>query len=372
MLPLQRAQYDPGARAPSPPRRRASARRGEAGPGREASLALKLLEAHTAAELREEARSLLGSMGHAAWVEDGGRFGARVRAVLGAGRTGEALDRLHEEIGSRGPLLVLVEPLDGVLPRPHATPASEARAEARTAAAVSREEVYASIADTARPDRVYALFTVLATVVGAVGLARDNTAAVIGAMVVAPLLGPNMALALGLVLGDFLLVRRALRTNALGLALAFGTAVLLGLALRPDPATPELASRTSVGLADLAVALAAGCAGALAYTTGTATFLTGVMVAVALLPPAVAAGMLLATGSALGAASALLLALGNVTALTLAAIVTFWWQGMRPRTWWEADRARRSARTGALVFVGLLLLLAGLIALAGSYPGAGF
>ena len=41
---------------------------------------------------------------------------------------------------------------------------------------------------------------VLAAIVAGVGLAKDNTAAVIGAMVVAPLLGPNMAIALGIVL----------------------------------------------------------------------------------------------------------------------------------------------------------------------------
>jgi uncharacterized hydrophobic protein (TIGR00271 family) len=109
-------------------------------------------------------------------------------------------------------------------------------------------------------------------------LARDNTAAVIGAMVVAPLLGPNMALALGIVLGDGSLVRRAVSTNFLGLAIALVSAALLGLALGADPSTPELASRTRVGIWDLALALAAGCAGALAYTTGIPTYLTGVMV----------------------------------------------------------------------------------------------
>lgn len=91
-------------------------------------------------------------------------------------------------------------------------------------------------------------------------------------------------------------------------AIAFTAAAILGLALDADPATSELAPRTRVEVWDLVLALAAGCAGALSYTTGVPTYLTGVMVAVALLPPAVASGMLLAQGQPGGAFAALLLA----------------------------------------------------------------
>jgi uncharacterized hydrophobic protein (TIGR00341 family) len=205
--------------------------------------------------------------------------------------------------------------------------------------------------------------------VAGIGLSRDNTAAVIGAMVVAPLLGPNMALALGMVLGDRPLFRRALITTGVGLLLCFVSAAVLGLALDVDPTTPELASRTQVVIWDLVLALAAGCAGALSYTTGAPTYLTGVMVAVALLPPIVASGMLLAQGQLAGAGAALLLAAGNITALTLAAMLTFLWRGMRPRNWWQEEHARQSARLGVAIFVALLVALAVVIAIAQGYFG---
>jgi uncharacterized hydrophobic protein (TIGR00341 family) len=330
-------------------------------------LALKRVEAHVPADLSDVAEEALRELSGETWVEEGGRFGRVVCAVLGSERTGSALDRLHERIADRGGLLVLVQPLDAVLPRPLASPAPAARSEVRSAAAVSREEVYAGIADTARLGGTYLALVVLASVVAAIGLSRDNTAAVIGAMVVAPLLGPNMALALALVLGDAPLVRRALATQAAGLAVALAAAALLGLALQADPSTPELASRTQVGLSDLVLALAAGCAGALSYTSGAPTFLTGVMVAVALLPPAVASGLLFAEGEPRGALAALLLAAGNVTALTLAAMLTFLWRGMRPRNWWQEERARRSALRGVAVFVVLLAALAALIVASRSF-----
>ena len=72
-----------------------------------------------------------------------------------------------------------------------------------------------------------------------------------GAMVVAPLLGPNVALALGLCLADTALTRAAIRTNLAGFALAFGAAFVLGVLFSVDPAIPEMASRTRVGLLDL-------------------------------------------------------------------------------------------------------------------------
>lgn len=324
-------------------------------------MALRIIEAHVAADLCGDAQEALREFSHESWVQEGGRFGAIVFAILGAERTGSALDRLHERLADRGGLLVLVQPLDGVLPRPLASTVRDARADVRSAAAVSREEVYASIADTAQLDRAYVALVILASVVAGIGLSRDNTAAVIGAMVVAPLLGPNMALALGMVLGDGSLIRRALITNGVGVAIAFASAAVLGLALNADPSTPELASRARVEVWDLVLALAAGCAGALSYTTGVPTYLTGVMVAVALLPPAVASGILLAKAQFAGAFAALLLAGGNVTALTLAAMLTFLWRGMRPRNWWQEDRARRSAQLGVVIFLGLFLALAALI-----------
>ncbi len=331
-------------------------------------MALKLIEAHVTESLAEEARETLAALSSHTWTEPGGRHGAIVRAVLGGERSGTALDALHDRIADQGRLMVLVEPLDAVLPRPLASKSDSRMESVRSAAAVSREEVYANIAVGAKLHRHYLLLVVLAAVVAGVGLSHDNTAAVIGAMVVAPLLGPNMAIALGLVLGDLPLVRRALITTGAGFALTLVFATFLGFALDVDPAIPELASRTRVGAWDIVLALAAGCAGALAFTTGAPTYLTGVMVAVALLPPTVACGMLISAAEWRGAASALLLAGGNVTAVTLAAILTFLWRGMRPRNWWLADRARHSARRGIAIFVALLVLLTGIILLAGT-PG---
>jgi uncharacterized hydrophobic protein (TIGR00341 family) len=158
--------------------------------------------------------------------------------------------------------------------------------------------LYEDIKAAARCSRVFLIMVVLSTIVAAVGLYYNSVAIIIGAMVIAPLLGPNVALALATALGDLALLRHALLTALAGIATAMVLSVFIGVLLNVDPATPEIASRNAVGLGDIAVALASGAAGALAFTTGASATLIGVMVAVALLPPLVTFGLLLGGGHA--------------------------------------------------------------------------
>lgn len=328
-------------------------------------MALRLVEVFLNADGAEEAEEILRAAASSAdhvWTEPLRGRGVLARAVVGSSRTGPLMDALHDRFSSATGFRVLMLPLDAVLPRPRAANHDE-RAELGSAAAVSREEVYAKVADGAETNSTYLAMTALATTVAAIGLAKNNEAAVIGAMVVAPLLGPNMGLALGLTLADGTLIRAAIKSNISGFLLAFGTAALLGLGLDVDPSIPEIASRTQLGVSDLLLALAAGCAGTLAYTTGAPSYLIGVMVAVAILPPTVAAALLLGDGHTFEALRALLLVLANVAAVNLAGMVTFVSKGMRPRSWWRAERAKRSVRLGALVWVSLLALLVLVIAL---------
>ena len=103
-----------------------------------------------------------------------------------------------------------------------------------------------------------------------------------------------------------------------------------------------------------------GAAGALAFTAGVPAVVVGVMVAVALLPPLAVAGMLAGAGEP-GAVGALTLCLTNVTCINLSAMATFYLQGVRPRTWWEAGRARRATVRAVVAWALLLAALAVLI-----------
>jgi uncharacterized hydrophobic protein (TIGR00341 family) len=139
--------------------------------------------------------------------------------------------------------------------------------------------------------------------------------------------------------------------------------VLLGFIFTVTPDIPEIASRINIGIGDIVLALASGSAGALAFTTGVSATLIGVMVAVALLPPLVTYGMLLGAGYFHEAFGAMLLMFTNIICINLAGVITFLAQGIRPITWWEADRAKKATRIAITLWVLLLLTLTTVILL---------
>src|SRR5690606_22752005 len=102
----------------------------------------------------------------------------------------------------------------------------------------------------------------------------------LGAMVMAPLLGPNMAFSLATILGDLKLGTYALRTGLFGLSTALAIALGIGYFVPFDANVEAIRQRTEVGLGDVVLALASGTAGALAITSATSAALIGVMVAV--------------------------------------------------------------------------------------------
>ncbi len=287
----------------------------------------------------------------------------------------EEVERIMDEVQQRFSLLgnfhMVLFPIEASLPRPPR--AEEAQGEKGASAEpakpakshrVSREELYAEALDGAKTSRVFVAMTVLSAVVATVGLLRDDLAVVIGAMVIAPLLSPNVALALATTLGDFHLARDALRANVVGVGIAVVLSAAVGALVVVDPSVPALVARTRIEPVDLILALAAGAAGALAFTTGISGAVIGVMVAVALLPPSVTLGLLLGSGHVSVAFGALLLLTANVICVNLAGVATFLLQGVRPRTWWEVERARKASRTAMLVWAVLLTLLAVTIVLA--------
>jgi uncharacterized hydrophobic protein (TIGR00341 family) len=289
-----------------------------------------------------------------------------VRILLDAEQCEAVLDLLETQYAGGEGNRVVILPVEATLPRAEPEPAAVSRqppSEVKSPERIGREELYEDIKDAARFSWVYLAMGVLSTVVAAIGLQHNSVAIIIGAMVIAPLLGPNVAFALGTALGDLSLLRRALLTNLAGIATAMVLSVLIGVLMHIDPASPEVASRTQMGLGDIAVALASGCAGALAFTTGVSATLIGVMVAVALLPPLVTFGLLLGDGQAALAMGALLLFLMNLICVNLAGVTTFLVRGIRPVTWWEKDRATKATRIAIGLWAVLLAALIGLVLL---------
>ena len=289
-----------------------------------------------------------------------------VRILVDAEQSETVLDLLEKRFTGTEGNRVVVLPVEATLPRDEpeetATP-EQSPSQEKPQQRISREELYEDVKSGARLSRVYMAMVALSTVVAAIGLYYNSVAIIIGAMVIAPLLGPNVALSLGTTLGDLSLLRHGLLTSLAGIAAAMALSVAIGVLLQVNPATPEIASRSGVGFGDIAVALASGSAGALAFTTGVSATLIGVMVAVALLPPLVTSGLLLGAGHPALATGALSRFLVNLICVNLAGVTTFLLQGIKPTSWWEKDRATKATRIAIALSVVLLAVLVGLILL---------
>ena len=286
------------------------------------------------------------------------------KMIVSADKTESLLDTFEKKYGGLEEFHMVLLPLEASYP---STKEIEDKADERKEEEkggkkneplrVSRQELYHDVFDDSKLTNTYLIMIILSAIVAAIGLIKDNVAVIIGAMVIAPLLGPNVALSFATTIGDGALGRNALKTNIVGITVAFAVSVVLGFLLVIDPEIREIASRTVVSYADIVLALASGVAAALSITSGVPSVLIGVMVSVALIPPLVVFGLLLGSGHFLLAVRALELVAVNMICINLAGVFTFLLQGLRPLNWWEASKAKKAARYAIIVWVSLLILL---------------
>lgn len=180
----------------------------------------------------------------------------------------------------------------------------------------------------------------LAAIVACYGLLADSGAVVIGAMIIATLLGPISAFSLAIVDGELHLQRRALFALFGGALLVFGISFALGWINRYVPLTHEIQSRTAPTILDLAIAVAGGAAGT--YATISRRFsanLVGVAVATALVPPLAVVGICLARGLNQMALGATFLFGMNLLGIQAASSLVLWMNGFH-----KIMRRRQSGR----------------------------
>ncbi|MES0327775.1 MAG: TIGR00341 family protein [Gammaproteobacteria bacterium] len=282
-----------------------------------------------------------------------GRISARL--LVSSENRQLVLDELQEALQSSTAAHILILPVETTLSSDTTT--QEKDKVSASSSIISREEIFSRVEKGAQLNQNFFVLVVLSSIVASIGLLENNIAVIIGAMVIAPLLGPNIAFSLGSSLGETRLMWQSLKAIASGIILAIVVAAIIGLIWPLPIETQEVLIRTEANYAGTTIALASGAAAALSLVTGTSGVLVGVMVAVALMPPAVTIGLMLSIGNlplALGAA--LLLAV-NIVCINLSAKLVFLIKGIQPRTWLEARTAKQSQKIYLLIWIVLLILL---------------
>jgi uncharacterized hydrophobic protein (TIGR00341 family) len=238
---------------------------------------------------------------------------------------------------------------------------------------ISREELLSRAEALAPNTSTYLAFIILSTIMATGGLLLDSAATVIGAMVVAPLMGPAISASVGTVINDKKLVSRGVELQVVGLLVAITVSAIIGVLLKGSiflpinldiSQIPQIAERTNLTFISLFLALGAGIAGAISIIRSGGATIVGVAIAIALIPPAAVSGLGIAWMSPEVAIPATVLVLVNLLAINVSALIMLWISGFRPSDVREFGHTRSSVVSRVIFIVIILGLLSTSFALA--------
>lgn len=304
---------------------------------------------------------------YAVWDETGrGEFEALVQFPIPPIGVEPVMARLHEAGISENAYTIVLSPETVVSSR------IEMLKKRYSGLRISREELIARAEDLAPATSTFLAFLVLSTIIATAGLLLDSAATIIGAMVVAPLMGPAISASVGTVIDNRELAARGVKLQVMGLLLAIAVAALLGLLMKGTLLLPpgldireigQIAERTTPNFLSLFLALGSGLAGGISIIRGSGSTLVGVAIAVALVPPAATSGLGLAWGLYGVALTAAVLVLVNLLAINISALLLFWLSGFRPAEEKAVGRARTAVISRAAVLAISIAFLSIVLAL---------
>lgn len=198
----------------------------------------------------------------------------------------------------------------------------------------------------------FALMLVISVGIASLGLSEDSTATIIGAMIIAPLGQPIVALGGAVALDWRIQSFRMLGILLLGVISSLIVAYLIGLTLPDLTPNQQILIRTSPDLRDLGIAFLAGAAGAYGYYRSEySTMLAGFAIAVALVPPLCVCGLMLEQNHLILASGSMLLFITNLIGVTISSLLVFFLLGLKH------NRNRKWFYKGSLVIIFVLFAI---------------
>jgi len=202
------------------------------------------------------------------------------------------------------------------------------------------------LVEDSRADADFFVFLSAAIVITTLGLLINNPIVIVGAMLVAPILFPILALGMGVVTSSWGAIRRAGTTILKSVAVSVGISTLVAFLLRPDAFTEQLNLLVEPDLfVFFLTSFSAGIVASYSWAKQDTTFsLPGVAITVSLVPPLAAIGISLALLSSELLAGAVLLFIVNLLGIVLASVVIFSLFGYaEARNWQEQEIAEEKA-----------------------------
>lgn len=219
---------------------------------------------------------------------------------------------------------------------------------------ISREELREDVMGGSAFTADFLALVFISAIVATIGMMSDNIAIVIGAMVITPLLGPNMALGVATALGDLKLIIRSAITGMSGVIISILIAYITAHLIPMKEYNEVMKMVSEISYASIALALCAGLAATIYALQGASSGLVGVMVAVALLPPAANTGIALAEGyNDVALRSAMVLCV-NIVCFNLAVKLLLLTVGITPRT--KDRKEKDTAKKAMIIYISFWLV----------------
>lgn len=220
---------------------------------------------------------------------------------------------------------------------------------------LSQEEIYSKAQEAGQFNITQWSLVAASSAIAALGIASNSIIAVIGAMMLAPMLSPFIASSISLSVGDRTLMKKSLAAGTASILLAFLTAFVIFLPIKFS-VTSALSTVLAPSLLAVPLSIIVGAAAALSFTTGFRDQIAGVAVAVALVPPIAAAGLTFGAGRYLLGFKALNLAVMNALAVLVSGYVTLKALGLEPSTYYKKKDAEAMWKAIPIGLVAIMLL----------------
>ncbi|WKZ34005.1 MAG: DUF389 domain-containing protein [Thermodesulfobacteriota bacterium] len=232
----------------------------------------------------------------------------------------------------------------------------------KKAAEVNQSSVMKTVYQEVDISAGYFLVLTIANLIALTGLITNNTAVIIGAMLISPLMGPILSSGFAFITGNEAIGKKAFSTIVKSVAATIAVAAFATWVSPLNEVTQEILARTRPNLYDLVVAFLAGLVGAIAICTkrNYITIVPGVAIATAVIPPLSVAGYGLGSANFSIALGGFFLFFTNFVAIIISTCMVFFVYGFRPGVLTEIDvhqLKKRIAALGAILFVISIPLL---------------
>jgi uncharacterized hydrophobic protein (TIGR00341 family) len=205
----------------------------------------------------------------------------------------------------------------------------------KTADHIMEKEMDARIKEFSKLDMHYVSFIILSSLIATMGVALNNELILIGSMLVSPLMLPMMSTSFSIVSKKKNILKQAFETEFMGVFIVFITAAVTTLLLPNHINVEEISMRVIYSNIYIPLAVVLGIVAAYSFATDKARNLTGVAIAVSLLPPLVISVLLIMKAQFMAASQAMIIFLINAFGIHMSSIAVFIYLKTKAPAWYK-------------------------------------